>query len=126
VLEGIWWIAEQWDKLQTYMYPPRDLKELQDAVDKPTPGTEVHHIVETQYNANAPDANAKEFNGGRLESRENKVRIPYWKHREISDWYSRPNEEFGWQTPRDYMRGKSWNEQYAFGLKALRDFGVLK
>jgi len=103
----IMWIAEQWDKLQAHMYPPRDLKDLQDAVDKPTPGTEVHHIVETQYNSNASDANSKRFGDGRLGSRENKVRIPYWKHRDVSDWYSRPNEEFGWRTPREYMRGKA-------------------
>jgi hypothetical protein len=71
-------------------------------------------------------ANAKEFNDGRLESRENKVRIPYWKHREISDWYSTPNEEFGWRTPREYMRGKNWEEQYNYGLLVLRKFGALK
>jgi hypothetical protein len=32
----------------------------------------------------------------------------------------------GWRTPRDYLRDKSWDEQYAFGLEALRRFGVLK
>ncbi|HLG89609.1 MAG TPA: hypothetical protein VKZ79_20705 [Alphaproteobacteria bacterium] len=126
VIKGIAWIADQWDKLQTYMHPPKDLKELQDEVDKPEAGTEVHHIVETQYNSDAPNANAKVFNDGRLESRENKVRIPYWKHRDVTAWYSTPNEEFGWQTPREYMRGKSWEEQYSYGLSVLRKFGALK
>jgi len=29
-------------------------------------------------------------------------------------------------TPRDYLRGKSFEEQYRFGLDIMRKFGVLK
>jgi hypothetical protein len=29
-------------------------------------------------------------------------------------------------TPREYIRGKSWEERYEFGLDVLRRFGVLK
>jgi hypothetical protein len=29
-------------------------------------------------------------------------------------------------TPRDYLRGRSWEEQYEVGIDALREFGVLK
>jgi hypothetical protein len=36
------------------------------------------------------------------------------------------NPLLGNATPRDYLRGKSWQEQYAIGLEALRLFGVLK
>ena len=61
-----------------------------------------------------------------LDSRENLVRIPRWKHVEISSWYSRRNDDYGGLTPRDYLRGKGWNEQYAIGLEALQLFGVLK
>jgi hypothetical protein len=34
--------------------------------------------------------------------------------------------DYGGLSPRDYLRGKSWEEQYEIGLKALRRFGVLK
>ena len=53
-------------------------------------------------------------------------RIPHWKHDEISSWYSKPNIRYGDVSPRNYLRGKSWDKQYRVGLKVLRDFGVLK
>ena len=67
----------------------------------------------------------------KVSSPDNVVRIPTLKHWEINGWLGTPNEEFGDArgnklTPRQYMRGKSWEERYQFGLKVLRDFGVLK
>ncbi len=41
-------------------------------------------------------------------------------------WYSTPNIRYGGKSPREFLRGKSWKEQYEFGLQTLRDFGVLK
>ena len=61
-----------------------------------------------------------------LESDANKVRIPYYKHRDISDFYDTPNDKYDDLSPRKYPRGKSWNEQYQFGLDTMRNFGVLK
>lgn len=29
-------------------------------------------------------------------------------------------------TPREYMKGKTWEERYQFGLYVLRKFGVLE
>jgi hypothetical protein len=100
---------------------------LQNAVDDPQPGYQLHHIVEGQYDSSNPDSNARRFGRDRLESGENLVRIPKWGHVEISSWYSAVNrEEYGGQTPRDFMRGKSWDEQYQLGIQKLRDFGVLR
>ncbi len=47
------------------------------------------------------------------------------KHKEISDWYQTPNRDYNWLSPRKYLEGKSWREQYEFGLQKLIDFGVL-
>jgi len=41
-------------------------------------------------------------------------------------FYSTQNAEYGGQSPRDYLRGKTFEEQYQFGLRVLRDHGVLK
>ncbi len=122
---GIGWLAVHRDRILASLTPPRTLEQLQDAVNHPQRGTEIHHIVEAQKESINPLSNTRMF-GPRIESRENKVRIPYWAHRDISDWYSTGNREFGGRTPRDALRGKSWQEQYEAGLDALRDAGVLK
>jgi hypothetical protein len=81
--------------------------------------------VERHYQSEDPAANSERFKD-LLETRENLVLIPYWKHVEISSWYSTKNKSYGGLRPRDYLRGKSWEEQYIFGIQKLRDFGVLK
>jgi hypothetical protein len=83
------------------------------------PGYEPHHIVEQ-------GPNDKKIPDELLQGRENVVKIPYYIHRDISDWYSRPNPEYGGKTPRDFIRGKTFGEQYQFGLDAMRKFGALK
>jgi hypothetical protein len=83
------------------------------------PAYEAHHIVEQTPNKNTIPKD-------QIEARENVVKIPYYIHRDISDWYSTPNEKYDGKTPREYLRGKSFEEQYQFGLDVLRDRGVLK
>jgi hypothetical protein len=125
-IEGTAWLVEYLPEIRSYYLDgPKTLQELQDAVDDPQPGYEDHHIVEGQYGSRSDRSNALRF-GARLESRENLVRIPKWSHIDISAWYSRKNEGFGGMSPRAYLRGRSWDEQYAVGLRALRDVGVLK
>jgi|SRR5579863_1097939 len=83
------------------------------------PAYEEHHIVEDGPNEGLiPDS--------LLQSRRNRVKIPYYIHRDISDFYSTKDDEYGGMTPRDYLRGKSFEEQYRFGLDIMRKFGVLK
>ncbi|HVC44849.1 MAG TPA: hypothetical protein VND20_08525 [Candidatus Binataceae bacterium] len=83
------------------------------------PAYENHHIVEVTPNTGKiPDS--------LLQSRQNQVIIPYYIHRDVSDFYSTPNREYGGMTPRDYLRGKSFEEQYQFGLMVMRKLGVLK
>lgn len=85
-------------------------------------GTELHHIVEQT------PAKNEGFSKELIEGVDNLVRIPYFKHREISDWYSKVNNEspYNGVTPRDFLRSKTWSEKRALGIQKLKDYGVLK
>jgi len=53
-----------------------------------------------------------------IDASDNLVRIPTFKHEEISGWYSKPNKNFGGMKPRDYLRGKPWAERRRVGAWA--------
>ncbi|MGN6311129.1 MAG: hypothetical protein ACTHNN_16440 [Xanthobacteraceae bacterium] len=109
------------DALKTANDPPAELEELQARAQRPSEaGYEDHHIV-GQF-----AQNRLQFGNDLIDSPENKVRLPTVRHRDINGWYSRPNEEFDGLSPRDYLRGKSWDEQMREGLKIMRRNGVLK
>ncbi|HVV78367.1 MAG TPA: hypothetical protein VHD59_01980 [Pseudolabrys sp.] len=114
------WLATQEALIGSYNDPPRSLEELQSAVDAWRAGTDKHHIVEQS------SAEEDGFPRSLIDSSENLVRIPRLKHQEITAWYNTANPDFGEQSPRDYLRGRSWDVRYAVGLEALKDFGVLK
>jgi len=115
------WVAEEFsDHLQSYIDLPKTLKELQSAVSSPTPGSQIHHIVEQ-----GPAA-AEEFPRSQIDAPENLVRIPTFKHEDITGWYGKPNKRFGGLSPREYLRGKNWTERTRVGMEALRDFEVLR
>jgi hypothetical protein len=96
------WVREEYsDSLQTYIDPPKTLEELQRAVFSPTPGTQIHHIVEQ-----GPAAQ-EGYPRSAIDASDNLVRIPTFKHEEITGWYGTPNKDFGGMKPRDYLRGKS-------------------
>ncbi len=63
---------------------------------------------------------------GLINASENKAAIPRWKHWELNGWYEKENEELGGDTPRKYLKGKSWEERREVGLQGLRQVGVLK
>jgi hypothetical protein len=44
---------------------------------------------------------------------------------DINQWYQTRNEDFGGQTPRDYLSGRNWSVKRAVGFDAMRRFGVL-
>lgn len=126
VLETTGWVMQNLPFILSYLDTPKTLDELQDAVDEPRRGYEIHHIVEEQATSRNAQGNSRVFSQERLQSRENLVRIPYWKHVEISSWYSTRNMRYGDQSPRGWLRGQSWDQHYETGLEALREFGVLK
>jgi hypothetical protein len=84
------------------------------------PGYDIHYIVEKT------PAKQDGFESTEIEAPDNLVRIPRWKHWEINTWYQTPNDEYDGETPRDYLRGRSWAERRQVGFLALRRMGVLK
>ncbi|GAB1716628.1 MAG: hypothetical protein NTAFB05_16700 [Nitrobacter sp.] len=109
------------DMIKTADDPPAPLEELQArARMPPEAGYEDHHIV-GQF-----AQNRLQFGSVRIDSAENTVRIPVVKHLDINGYYSRANIDYGGLSPRDYLRGRSWDEQMQEGLKILRDKGVLQ
>ncbi len=124
------WLGTQVGRFLSQFDDPKPLADLVAAEKNNDPprkfGYETHHIVEVHRNSDDPLANSNSFSPDELESDANKVRIPYYAHRDISQFYSTPNDKYGGLSPREYLRGKSWDEQYQFGLNVMRDYGVLK
>jgi hypothetical protein len=114
------WIYDHRAEINSYFDPPKSLEELQDAANHPEKGYDIHHIVER--NSAAKGGSEDKL----IDAPENRVRIPRWKHWQINAFYQRPNKDYGWLTPRQYLRGKSWEERTRVGLDALRDAGVLR
>ena len=124
------WLGTQFGRFLSQFDAPKPLDDLIAAEKNNDPprsiGYETHHIVEVHRNSDNPLANSNNFSADELESDVNKVRIPYYRHRAITDFYATPSSKLGGLTPREYLRGKSWAEQYEFGLNAMRDAKVLK
>jgi hypothetical protein len=120
VIEATVWLHEHLPNMQSYLDPPKTLRELRDAVREPKKGYDTHHIVE--------QGSAAEYGFPRsvIDAPENLVRIPRYKHWEINAWYETKNEEFGWRTPRVYLQDKDWSERARVGLSVLTKYGVLK
>lgn len=93
---------------------------MQKAASTPEKGYDIHHIVEQG------PAEGYGFPREAIDSAENLVRIPRFKHWEINAWYQTPNEDYGNRSPREYLRDKDWTERRRVGLRALTDHGIIK
>jgi hypothetical protein len=112
------WLADKYlPYIITYQDPPRTLQELQQAASLPK--------IEYYNDLHLVEQTAAENDGfprSMIDAPENLVRIPTL----ITGWYQIPNPEFDWLSPREYLRGKSWEERVRLGKDALIEFGVLK
>jgi hypothetical protein len=123
-VEATYWLYYYRDTIYSFLDPPKTLEELRQNPKFAYSGYEEHHIVE-QWSEGDGIPRSK------IDSPENLVRIPTVKHWELNKWLDAPNEKFlnpegNMMSPRQYMKGKSWEERYRFGLDALVRFGVLK
>jgi hypothetical protein len=114
------WIYDHYPYIALYLDPPRTLHELQAAVSRRERGYDVHHIVEQT------PAEKDGLPRSLIDSPENLVRIPTLKDWQITGWYHTPDKRFGWLTPREYLRGRDWDERARIGRDALVYFGVLE
>jgi hypothetical protein len=114
------WLHAYLPSIISYNDPPRSLEELQQNVLNPQPGYQIHHIVE--------QASAEEdgFSRSQIDAPENLARIPTIRHWNINAWYQRSNDDLDGLSPREFLRGRSWEDRYAIGLHALTIFGVLE
>ena len=119
-IEGVSWLSELEPSIEAYLDPPKTPEELRWAVSNPKQGYDIHHIVER---TSAADDG---FPTSIIHGPENLVRIPRFKHWEITSWYMTRNRATGQMSPRDFLRGKDWPERMRVGLDALIQHGVLK
>jgi hypothetical protein len=119
-MNAVEWLRDYHDVVEASRDAPKSLEELQQAVNDPKPGYDIHHIVEQTA------AERFGFTRSETEQPENLVRIPRLQHYRITGWYSRGNEEFDGLSPREYLQDKDWDERYRVGLRALKKFEVLK
>jgi hypothetical protein len=120
LLQAIPWLQENADRVDAYRDPPKILEELQQGASEPKRGYDVHHIAEQT------SAEQDGFPRSQIDARENLVRVPTYKHWEITGWYQVKNKDYQGLSPRDYLRGKSWEERTQVGLDALVKFKVLR
>lgn len=121
VLEVTYWLARALPSIYSYLDPPKTWEELQ---KNPKKGYDEHHNVE-QW------SEKDDIPRSLIDADENRVRIPRLKHWEMNGWLGTSNEELAdpqlnEMSPREYLKGKSWEERYRFGLGVLKKFNVLK
>jgi hypothetical protein len=120
-VEAAYWGYVAYPYFRSYFDPPKTLEELR---QNTKPGYDEHHIVERWSKR---DGIPEEW----IESPINIVSISKLKHWQINSWLDTKTKECtdasgNELTPWQYVRGKTWEERYAFGLEVLRKFGVLK
>jgi len=96
------------------------LEQLQRDATMPMRGYNIHHNVEQT------PARQDHFSRKQIDAPDNLLRIPQLKHWEVTGWFARRNPIYNDMSPRDYLRGKSWNERANVGWDALIKHGVLK
>jgi hypothetical protein len=119
-LQAASWLHKYLPYIYAYLQPPKTWVELQQDALNPQRGYDIHHPVEQSsalQDGIPPDL---------VDGPGNRLRISTLKHWEINGWYSTPSKDFGGLSPRDYLRGKSWDEHERVGRDALILFGVLK
>ena len=114
------WLAEGAPYISAYLDTPKSLTELHDLVQSPARGYDVHHIVEQTA------AERDGYSRTLIDRDDNLVRISTLRHWEINAWYQTRNERYDGMSPREYLRGKDWDERRRVGLEALTRVGVLR
>jgi hypothetical protein len=91
---------------------------MSDSAKGPKPGYDICYIVD-------PICAAEDgFPASQIEHPSNRVRIPSLRRWELNAWFDRP-DVYGRLSPREYVKGKSWEERWEVGLDGLRAVGAL-
>ena len=79
-----------------------------------------HHIVERN------PSNISKFGAEKIHNTNNLIRLPHGKgsiHAKISGYYSSKKPFSNGLTVRDWLKSQSFEQQYKFGIKTLKDLG---
>jgi hypothetical protein len=114
------WLREYYPHIDAYTQGPKSLSELQAGARSSRPGYDIHHIVEKG------SALEDGFPRSLVNGPDNLVSVPRFKHWEITRWYQTRQKSFGAQSPREFLRAKSWDERYRIGVIALRRENILR
>ncbi|MET0724158.1 MAG: hypothetical protein ABWY64_25475 [Tardiphaga sp.] len=120
-LKAISWAWTKINEIITYLDRPRTMEELQSAVDVPRAGTEMHHWRMEQHVSRLRGMTWKQ-----IDAPGNRVRIPTWKHYDITEWYRQPKPKFGGLSPRQFLADQPAEVHERVGREALILFKVLK
>lgn len=115
------WARSKAHEIVTSLDPPKSLEDLEAAVNEPRRGTELHHHKMEQHVSKQRGLSQSE-----IDAPGNRVRIPTFKHYEITSWYRTPNRRFGGLSPRQYLADKPPEEHAKVGREALILFKVLR
>lgn len=94
--------------------------QLKNAVGSPGEGKHWHHIVEQSQ------IEKSGFSPEQVHNTSNIIAVDKATHAQISGYYNTKTFDFtNGLSVRDWLAGKSFEEQYEFGLNVLRMFGVI-
>jgi hypothetical protein len=119
-ITGAEWAYDHRAEIDSFLDAPKSLAELQAGIKNPPPGYDIHHIVEQTA------AERARYSQSRIDDPDNLAVIPRWKHWLVSGWFQTRNDDYGGKSPREYLRGKSWEERRRVGLYALKYWNILK
>lgn len=95
--------------------------EAKKALGSPGEGNAWHHIVEQSQITKSG------FDPTQIHNTNNLIAVDKATHAKISGYYNTSTFQFtNGLKVRDWLAGQSFEAQYEFGLKVLRDFGVIK
>lgn len=114
------WVYRYRPHIEAYLSRPKSLKELQADVRNAALGYDIHHIVERG------PALLEGYPRAMINHPENLVRIPRFKHWEVTGRSMKINRQYSGLSPRQFLRNKSWAEKRQVGIDILKDSGVLK
>ena len=83
-------------------------------------GKQWHHIVGQTF------GNTIRFGPRAIQSSDNLIAVEESVHRQISAFYSSKAEFAGGKTVREWLSSQSYEAQKEFGMRVLRDYGVIK
>ena len=96
----------------------KSMRDFKNAMGAAGEGKNWHHIVEQT------PGNVERFGPESLHNTENVIALDSKAHTQISAFYSSKREITDNRVVREWLRGKSYEEQRAFGLMILEQFGV--